>query len=76
MNLNVTDDALAELEHDESILRMKHSMEKAGLHTFVAVNTRLILHILLSLIPANIKYQQNSNAAESATTAQRHLFST
>ena len=54
MNLNVTDDALAEFEHDESILRMKHSMEKAGLHTFVAVDTRLILQILLSLIPANI----------------------
>lgn len=54
MKINLADDALCELEHDPTILRMKQSLERAGLHSLVAVDTKLILTILLHLTPSNI----------------------
>jgi hypothetical protein len=54
MQINVTDDAISELEQDHTIQRMKQSMEKAGLHALVAIDIKLILNILLRLIPSNI----------------------
>lgn len=55
MQLDLTDDALTAIETESCVVRMKHSLEKGGLQTYVSITTKLVLQILLYIIPANIQ---------------------